>query len=271
MKIKKITFFAISATIIALSSSANAKFISPSEGYKSKVLSEKASFIPKEYKRCRSESFAANLSDDYASAIASDPLEPYNRVMHKINNSVDKAVLTPTARAYRYVMPNWGRDRVSSIFQNLEEPRNFTNAVLQADGKAAFTAFWRFALNSTIGIAGMHDVAKGFGLPLKEKDFSSTLAYYGVGSGPYFVAPILGPSTMRDFVAMAPDAASSPSSYADGGISASAKAVEVVAKREKIMDITDDLEKNSFDLYSSYKSGYLQNRKKSVEKSLTRE
>lgn len=274
MKIKYLSFIAISATIIAASSSAHAKYVSPSTGFKSSILSEKSEKFGDAYKACPSKMLSASddkIATDYDSAIAKDPLEGFNRTMHSFNNVLDKALVKPTTKAYRFAVPQWGRDRVSDAFQNLEEPRNFVNSVLQLDGKSAFTSFWRFAINSTFGVLGLNDVASSFGLKLHEKDFSSTLAHYGVGSGPYLVVPVMGPSTVRDFVAMAPDVVTEPTTYADAGVSISVKAVNGINKRDQILDVTEDLERDSFDLYSSYKSGYLQNRKKQVQKSLARE
>jgi phospholipid-binding lipoprotein MlaA len=269
----KIAVAATFSVIALMASSANAKFVSTGEKFESKILSEKNVEV-KEYKRCNSKVLAVNeekLADDYESALAKDPMEGFNRAMHKFNHAIDKAAIKPVAKGYRYAVPQWGRDRVSGVFNNLEEPRNFANSILQMDTKAALTAGWRFIINSTFGIAGMHDVAGGFGLKEKDKDFSTTLAYYGIGTGPYIVAPVLGPSTVRDLAGKGVDSAADITNYAEGGIMYSKTVGEGISKREKIMDVTDDLEKDSFDLYSSYKSGYLQNRKKAVQKSLERD
>ena len=127
-----------------------------------------------------------------------------------------------------------------------------------------FRGFWRFTINSTLGIGGLHDFAGGFGLTEREKDFSQTLAVWGVGSGDYLVLPFFGPSTYRDAVGLAFDKASNPSTYAENWASAGLTTGSAISKRERILDLTDDLEDESFDLYSSYKSSYLQNRKKNL-------
>ncbi len=207
---------------------------------------------------------ASNYQDEYASATDSDPWKGFNMAMFKFNDAVDQYFLSPIAGAYKFVVPAWGRDRVSSVFNNLEEPANFINSGLQGDVEGMFRSFWRFVINSTFGIGGMHDVAAGFGLKEKEKGFSQTLAVYGIGSGPYLVVPLLGPSTPRDLVGFAADSATDPSMYANDPESYGITAMNVVQTREGLLDYTDDLRKQSFDLYSTYKSSYLQNRKKKV-------
>jgi len=107
-------------------------------------------------------------------------------------------------------------------------------------------------------------VANGFGLKEKDKYFSQTLSVYGVGTGPYLVVPGMGPSTPRDFVGDVVDMATQPQTYLDGGASMAVGGADLVQKRESVLDTTDDIKKNSFDVYSSYKSGFLQHRKKKV-------
>ena len=201
---------------------------------------------------------------EYDSAMANDPWHGFNYAMFKFNDALDQFLVTPLARAYRFVMPEWGRDRVTNFFNNLEEPVNFVNSILQGDVEGMFRAFWRFVINTGFGIGGIGDVASGFGLDEKEKGFSQTLAVYGIGSGPYLVVPILGPSTPRDLVGSGGDLAATPTTYMDSPESLIFAGVDKLQQREGLLDLTDDMRKNSFDLYSSYKSSYLQHRKKKV-------
>ncbi len=207
----------------------------------------------------------SQLEDDYINAINEDRLEGYNRVVFSFNKSVDDYFLAPVAKGYRHAFPEWGRDRVKDFYNNLQEPRNFVNALFQGDIEGSFRAFWRAIINSTFGIAGIHDVAGGFGLHEKDKYFSQTLAVYGLNAGQYVVLPLLGPSTYRDFTGYVVDNFMKPDNYLNGGATTASTAVDTIATRESLLDYTDDLEENSFDLYSTYKSSYLQNRKKKIE------
>lgn len=203
-------------------------------------------------------------NSEYDKAIESDPWKGFNLAMFKFNNALDQYLVEPLARAYRYIMPKWGRNRISNIFNNVEDSSNLFNSILQGDIEGVFRSFWRMVINTGFGIGGIYDVAGGFGLKEKDKYFSQTLAVYGLGTGPYLVIPFMGPSTPRDFVGDVTDMAAQPTTYIESPASLAIGGTRIVQKRESVLDVTDDLKKNSFDLYSSYKSGYLQNRKKKV-------
>lgn len=210
---------------------------------------------------------ASKLQGDYDKALESDPWKGFNLAMFKFNNGVDQYFLEPVARGYRTVTPQWGRDRVNSFFNNLGETTNFANSLLQGDAEGAFRSFWRLIINTGFGIGGLHDVAAGFGLKEKEKDFSQTLAIYGINPGPYLVVPFMGPSTARDFFGDLANKASDPSTYIDStGASAALSVADIIQTREGLIDVIDEAKKNSFDLYSTYKSGYLQRRQAEIIK-----
>ena len=136
-----------------------------------------------------------------------DPLEAVNIEAFKITQKVDVAVVAPTSRVYRSIVPTPIRDGLGNFFRNLHEPDNFVNFVLQHKiGKAAETVA-RFVINSTLGLAGLFDMAKRkpFHLPQRFNSLSNTLGFYGVGPGPYFFVPGVGPTTARDFVGNAID------------------------------------------------------------------
>ncbi|MDX1950479.1 MAG: VacJ family lipoprotein [Rickettsiales bacterium] len=214
----------------------------------------------------------SKLSDDYDYALDNDDFESYNRAIFSFNKALDDYFLAPVARGYRSTFPEWVRNRFSDFFNNAQEPRNFVNSILQGDASGALTAFWRLNVNLTFGVLGFHDAAAGFGLYEKDKYFSQTLALYGLSAGNYIVLPLFGPSTSRDFGGFIFDNLLEPDTYV-GASSNAARALasysynfsEIVSIRENLLDITDNLEEDSFDLYSSYKSGYLQNRKKQIE------
>lgn len=128
----------------------------------------------------------------------SDPFERINRGVYNFNKLADDYVLLPAVRAYRFVVPDFVEDRVTSFFSNLLELRNGLNGAAQLRGEPTGTALGRLMINSSLGVLGLFDVATPLGYPVREEDFGQTLGWYGVGGGPYLVLPILGPSNLRD-------------------------------------------------------------------------
>lgn len=132
--------------------------------------------------------------------IPGDPLSAVNEKSFAMTASIDNAVGGPAARAYKRIVPGQVRSGIRNFFNNLHEPVVFVNFLLQHKvGKAAET-FGRFALNSTIGVGGLGDVAKTkpFRLPRRQNGFADTLGFYGVQNGPFFYLPLFGPTTLRD-------------------------------------------------------------------------
>lgn len=193
-----------------------------------------------------------------------DPLEPVNRAIFKFNSIIDKYALRPVAIGYRYVVPAWGRQRVTNFFYNLSEPVTAINSTLQADPENAFTSTWRFLFNSTIGVGGLFDAADDLGLKRRPEDFGQTLGKWGYADPPYIVIPFLGPSSVRDGFGMVVDYYSNP--FYNGMViddettKIAMTAVNVVDKRTNALPLTDDVEKNALDPYVTYRSYYLQNR-----------
>jgi len=131
-----------------------------------------------------------------------DPLEELNSESFNVTQTFDKSFVAPIAFAYGEVMPRPVRKGVRNFLHNLGEPVVFINYMLQLKpGKAAET-LGRFAINTTLGLGGVIDVAKRepFNLPHRENGFANTLGYYGVKPGPYFYLPLVGPTTLRDFI-----------------------------------------------------------------------
>jgi phospholipid-binding lipoprotein MlaA len=127
-----------------------------------------------------------------------DPLERMNRGTHRFNDAVDRAVLRPVARGYRDHVPAPVRVSVNNFLENLAYPTTIVNNLLQGKVKDTFNDIGRFAVNSTIGLAGLFDPATRFGFARNDEDFGQTLGRWGVPSGPYLVLPFFGPSSMRD-------------------------------------------------------------------------
>ena len=133
-----------------------------------------------------------------SAADTTDPLEPMNRVFLKGNLLLYQGVERPIGGAYRTVVPQVVRDRISNGVDNLDEPRIFVNDILQGRGQSAVTTFGRFLVNTTFGIGGLFDWATNAGLPRQSGDFGQTLYVWGFDSGPYLVLPVLGPANIRD-------------------------------------------------------------------------
>ncbi len=131
-----------------------------------------------------------------------DPLEQLNLQTFELTQGVDRAVVEPVAKAYAKGLPKPARRGLRNFFRNLLEPVNFLNYMLQFKVGKAFETMGRFALNSTIGVAGLIDVAEKepFNLPYRRNGFANTLGYYGVGPGPFLMVPLVGATTLRDFL-----------------------------------------------------------------------
>ena len=127
-----------------------------------------------------------------------DPWEVYNRHMFDFNDRVDRAVIKPVAQVYEAALPDPVRHCVNNAFRNLGEPVNAINNLLQAKPGDAMVDLSRFFWNSTAGLLGCFDLAAKAGAPRNNEDFGQTLGRWGLASGPYFVLPLLGPSSTRD-------------------------------------------------------------------------
>lgn len=129
----------------------------------------------------------------------SDPMERINEDSYRITQAVDEALVEPIAYAYRDVLPEPVRDGLGNVVRNLGEPSNALNFLLQGKVGKAFETLGRLAINSTIGVGGLFDVAgKKADLPYRRNGFANTLGYYGVGPGPYLYLPVTGATSVRD-------------------------------------------------------------------------
>lgn len=135
-----------------------------------------------------------------------DPLEPFNRSIFAFNEKIDEAAIKPAAQGYKKVVPGRVRSHVGNFFRNLQEPTTIVNDLLQGNIPQAANDLMRFTVNSTFGLLGLLDIATPMGLDHHEEDFGQTLRVWGVGSGPYLVLPLWGPSTVTDGVGLVPAA-----------------------------------------------------------------
>jgi phospholipid-binding lipoprotein MlaA len=199
-----------------------------------------------------------------------DPLEPMNRAIFAFNSEADTLFLKPVAQAYRTAVPQFGRDRVADFLQNLDEPLVFANDVLQGNGSLAMKSLERFALNTSFGVFGIMDVAKPMGIRPHDSDFGQTLAVWGIGSGPYLVLPLFGPSSVRDAAGTGAELFADPldiylqSRYMNWLVW-TRFGVNAVSQREAYLDFLEDIQRTSLDYYATMRSLYRQRREGMVD------
>lgn len=188
-----------------------------------------------------------------------DPLEPYNRSMTKFNEQLDALVLKPVAIAYEDVTPAPVRTGVSNFFANIGDVWSFVNNVLQLRGEAAASTFMRVNVNTFMGIGGVLDIASELGIDRYKQDFGLTLGHWGMATGPYLVLPILGPSTVRDTLALPVDMKGNVVGYVDP-VSArnSLYALRAVDVRANLLRAGSVLDSAALDKYSFTRDVFLQ-------------
>lgn len=147
--------------------------------------------------------------------IRADPLSGLNATTFEVVEVVDKAVVAPVAGTYEKIVPTPVRNGLRNVLVNLAEPVVFLNYLLQFKPGKALETLGRFGINSTIGVAGLFDMArrKPFNLPYRQNGFANTMAYHGLGSGPYFYLPLLGPTTARDLAGRLLDLSVLPTAF----------------------------------------------------------
>jgi len=206
----------------------------------------------------------AAMFDALDSAEASsywDPLEPGNRVVFGFNEFADRFAIGPISDVYGFVMPDPGERAVRRMFRNLSEPVSFVNYMIQFNPDRAGKTFVRFCVNTTVGVAGMFDVANEIGLESHPTDFGGTLYRFGTPAGPYLVLPLFGPTTARDTVGDVVDGTVMPQSYL---LSATIQLVlqtgNGITARHEAADALDALRDGAVDFYAALRSAYYFNR-----------
>jgi phospholipid-binding lipoprotein MlaA len=188
-----------------------------------------------------------------------DPLEPANRKIFAFNQLVDHALFRPVAKTYVTVVPDDARHAIHNVLDNMKEPTLFFNNVLQGEFKRAEITLGRFLVNSTVGFGGLVDVMTLSGVERQPADFGQTLYVWGTPSGPYLMLPILGPSNPRDAIGGGVDSYADPATI----LAKNADITELLTyrfviggidERSRVLDILDDLEKNSIDFYAQLRS-----------------
>lgn len=198
----------------------------------------------------------------------SDPLEKLNRGIFKLNDRLYFWVMKPTATVYSWYFPEGFRICVRNAFTNFMFPVRFINNVLQGKFQYAGTEAGRFAVNSTLGFAGMWDIAaRDFGLAVRDEDFGQTLGAWGAGSGFYIVLPVFGPSNVRDTVGLGVDSVMNPVFWlASTPVSAGVKAGKTVNSMSLRIGEYEDFKKSALDPYVSMREAYTQYRAEEMAK-----
>ncbi|MBC6445027.1 MAG: VacJ family lipoprotein [Alphaproteobacteria bacterium GM202ARS2] len=195
-----------------------------------------------------------------------DPFESVNRAIFDVNIFVDRWTLRPLAIGYRALFPRFVRERVHNVITLAQEPRNFANALLQADISSAATVLGRILINATFGLGGLFEVAEGWGLEHENNDFGLTLGTWGVPSGPYLMLPFLGPHNTRHGIGRIADSFADPLFYVYRDLDVDPEAnygqtfVTVLDQRTRFLDELDALERDSLDFYAAVRSLYQQSR-----------
>ena len=190
-----------------------------------------------------------------------DPYEPFNRKVHNFNMTFDAILLKPPAKLYYAVVPPVIRKGIGNAFNNLDMVPTVANDILQAEGKWAIKDTWRFIINSSLGVAGLFDVANKFSLPPHYNDLGITFAKWGDKKSPYIVLPFLGPSTIRDSTGwLFQFALWSPYVYMHNDTLAySLFALHYIDLRTQLFD-SERLMNEALDKYSFIRDAYLQHR-----------
>lgn len=208
---------------------------------------------------------AGCAGSEQAPGTTADPTDPYeamNRQVLDVNLAIDEAVFKPVALAYRDALGPWPRARLRNFMLNFDEPTTLVNDLLQGRLEDAGDSLVRFTVNSTLGGAGLWDVATDLaGTPRQQRDFGQTLYRWGIPDGPYLMVPIMGPSNPRDFVGNVANGFLNPISwfiplYANLGRSV----VSGIDEREQNIEALDELQRGSLDFYARLRSVWRQHR-----------
>jgi phospholipid-binding lipoprotein MlaA len=232
------------------------------------------------------ESFDPFAKADEAVGEEYDPWESFNEKIFEFNRQLDRFVLKPVAKGYNFVAPDWVQVGVSNIFTNLRFGPRFLNNVFQGKFKGAGIEAGRFLLNSTLGGAGLIDVATDMKITTPEEDLGQTLGTYGVGPGPYLVLPLLPPFTVRDFFGFLGDIALNPINWLVAPIievnnvpsliahknrmtstfvQSGSRVGEIINERSRNLEKFQGVEEATLDLYTAVRNAYLQRRAKAVK------
>lgn len=196
-----------------------------------------------------------------------DPFEGFNRAVFNFNDGVDRVALKPAATAYREILPTFVQTGVGNFFGNLADVWTSVNNLLQGNIESGLNDMMRVVVNTTLGFGGLLDIGSEAGLQKHKEDFGQTLGVWGIKSGPYVVLPLLGPSTLRDAVAMPVDFAGDPVSYVNTSAGrTAASVVRVVDLRASSLEASNLVEDAAIDRYEFIRDAYLQRRESKINR-----
>lgn len=194
-----------------------------------------------------------------------DPFEPLNRSVMQFNDGVDAVALKPLATVYRKILPPLVRTGVNNFFSNLSDPWSSVNSALQFKFSDAAENIIRFGINTVFGLGGVLDIASELSIERHKEDFGQTLGRWGVPAGPYLVLPLLGPSTVRDTVALRLDFNVDPVHWVDPWQARYAFYIlRAVDLRSNLLRAGDVLDEAALDKYSFFRDAYLQRRRATI-------
>jgi len=189
-----------------------------------------------------------------------DPLESRNRSIYAFNESLDEAILEPSADVYDYITPNMLQKGFNNFFYNINYPVTIINQLLQGNIEEALQDTLRFTINSSIGVFGLFDPASSMGLLQHDEDFGQTLAVWGVKEGPYLMLPFFGPKTLRSLTGDFTDVLFNPLlNINDTNLKMKVNLINIFQDRSDLSALEEELD-NSFDPYQLIKDSYTQNR-----------
>jgi phospholipid-binding lipoprotein MlaA len=193
----------------------------------------------------------------------SDPFEPMNRAVFSFNEVLDDYLMTPVAKAYRFVVPEFLRERFSNMFSNIGDIYTSVNNLLQGKPKEAADDLVRVFVNTTLGLGGMFDVATAGGMEKRKEDFGQTLGVWGVGPGPYIVLPLFGASNLRDTAGFFVDIKTDIlfQQIPDTSVRNTVTGVRIVDMRAKYLDSSNLLQEAAIDKYTFVRDAYFQRRR----------
>lgn len=205
--------------------------------------------------------FDSGEPDEAAVPPIADPLARVNHAFYVVNDKLYFWVFRPVARGYKAVVPRIARVGVDNFFDNLGMPRRAVNCLLQGDLKGTGTEAARFGVNTTVGVLGFGNPAKGWlKLEQRDEDFGQTLGVWGLGHGCYLTLPLMGPSSARDGLGSILDSALDPASYAGG-----ASAVKRVNSVSLSLGDYEALKDSALDPYVAIRDAYNQHRRHAVQ------
>ena len=208
----------------------------------------------------------AQTQQPQAASSPADPFQGFNRSIFNFNEGLDRTIVRPVATAYRDVVPSPVRTGLGNFIGNFSDAWSAVNQFLQGKGEAGLSMTFRVLVNTTFGLGGFVDWATPMGLERQSEDFGQTLGRWGLGSGPYIVLPVLGPSSLRDTAGLTLDLQTSPSDVLFGPTRdvAIAATVQVVHRRSELLGATDVVDQIALDKYQFVRDGYLARRRNLV-------